>query len=181
MNSNSYKKQKERGLKRKFELINLKGGACEKCGYNKCIAALDFHHSNPNEKLFQIDVRHISNKNMKDLLKELDKCVLLCANCHREEHNPSLFFDEVILELEKIQDNHKSFFEPKRKLDVCKFCGNTFVKMKGKIYCSSKCRESDKNYPLKNELLMTYDELKSWEKVAKKYGITRRIIQRIVK
>lgn len=68
----------------KEKLIEYKGGKCEKCGYNKNIHALEFHHINPNEKEFTISSKNIS---FKDLKKEVDKCVLLCSNCHREIHD----------------------------------------------------------------------------------------------
>lgn len=66
--------------------IEYKGGKCEKCGYDKCQAALDFHHKNPTEKDFCISNRNIS-LHWEEIKKELDKCSLLCANCHREEHS----------------------------------------------------------------------------------------------
>lgn len=66
--------------------VEYKGGKCERCGYDKCIAALDFHHRNPNEKDFAISDKNIK-LNWEDIKKELDKCELLCSNCHREEHN----------------------------------------------------------------------------------------------
>ena len=46
----SYSYQKERGFKRKRELVLLKGGCCSKCGYDKNLSALEFHHKNPSEK-----------------------------------------------------------------------------------------------------------------------------------
>mgnify|MGYP006935470923 CR=1 FL=1 len=67
--------------KAKEKYIEYKGGKCEMCGYNKCIAALDFHHTNPSEKEFNISSRIVSWEIAK---KELDKCILVCANCHRE-------------------------------------------------------------------------------------------------
>lgn len=70
--------------KTKEELVNLKGGKCERCGYNKCLSALEFHHLDPKEKEFSI-----SNKNIRSIekyKKEIEKCILLCSNCHREEH-----------------------------------------------------------------------------------------------
>lgn len=66
--------------------VEYKGGKCEKCGYNKCIAALDFHHINPNEKEFGISFRGYT-RSWEKVKQELDKCMLLCANCHRELHN----------------------------------------------------------------------------------------------
>lgn len=71
------KKNKEKG-------IEYKGGKCEICGYNKCNSALEFHHIDPTNKSFT------PSKNMnlawEKLKLELDKCILVCANCHREIH-----------------------------------------------------------------------------------------------
>lgn len=73
----------------KIDCIIYKGGKCSKCEYNKCIDALDFHHLNPEEKDFEISKAKTFNlENVKD---ELDKCILLCANCHREEHSRNEF------------------------------------------------------------------------------------------
>ena len=65
--------------------VAYKGGACEMCGYSKYYGALEFHHKDPTKKDFTIaKSRHSSfNETTK---KELDKCLMLCANCHREEH-----------------------------------------------------------------------------------------------
>lgn len=90
-NPNSYELQKKRGLERKIYFIKQLGGCCSKCGYKHNIAALDFHHTNPEEKEFQIDMRKLSNTSMDKLQKEISKCVLLCANCHRETHNEEYF------------------------------------------------------------------------------------------
>ncbi len=76
----------ERGRRLKLECIAYKGGKCQKCGYNECQAALDFHHRNPEEKDFAICRRYGCRKLSESIKKELDKCDLLCANCHREEH-----------------------------------------------------------------------------------------------
>jgi|SRR5210317_2276533 hypothetical protein len=82
----SYKAQQTRGLKRKKEILLLKGGCCKHCGYKKSLAALSFHHRNPEEKSFNLDLRSLSNRKWESILLELDKCDLLCANCHMEEH-----------------------------------------------------------------------------------------------
>lgn len=65
-----------------------KGGQCEKCGYNKCPAAMHFHHKDPKQKEFEISKAHRRKFGTQDhvLKKELDKCALLCANCHAEVH-----------------------------------------------------------------------------------------------
>jgi len=79
---------KKRGLKKKKELVKLLGGKCEECGYHKNLAALAFHHKNPEEKLFNINQRICSNLRTEELIKEVKKCKLLCMNCHTALHNP---------------------------------------------------------------------------------------------
>lgn len=68
----------------KERAIEYKGGKCEKCGYDKCHAALEFHHLDPNEKDFAISKSRFTV--FDNIKKELDKCILVCANCHREIH-----------------------------------------------------------------------------------------------
>lgn len=67
----------------KLEAIKYKGGCCKICNYSKCINALEFHHLDPNEKEFTLS-QGIKSWNRVKI--ELDKCILLCANCHREVH-----------------------------------------------------------------------------------------------
>lgn len=75
--------------KRRRELkrlsVEYKGGECSKCGYNRCIAALEFHHLDPTKKDFGIGGSK-QTSSWKKIQIELDKCILLCSNCHREEH-----------------------------------------------------------------------------------------------
>ena len=72
----------------KQQAVDYKGGKCSKCGYNKCLAALEFHHINPETKDKKWNTfRFKFSEKMK---LELDKCILLCANCHREEHHLTL-------------------------------------------------------------------------------------------
>lgn len=60
------------------------GGKCLRCGYSKCIAALDCHHVKPGSKDYTLT--HLMASSWKKVEKELQKCILLCSNCHREEH-----------------------------------------------------------------------------------------------
>lgn len=87
-NPNSTYSQYKRADARKKEFIERKGGCCQSCGYNKNYAALSFHHKCC--KSFPLDSRNIGNRSMTTLLVELDKCDLLCLNCHSELHNPEL-------------------------------------------------------------------------------------------
>lgn len=69
-------------------LVGYKGGACQVCGYRACVAALDFHHIDGTTKRFKIADRITSS--LETLKAEVDKCVLLCAVCHRLEHAKSV-------------------------------------------------------------------------------------------
>ena len=76
--------------------VDYKGGKCCVCGYDKYVGALDFHHINPEEKIFGIGSRGYT-RSWEEVKKELDKCVLVCKNCHCEIHagliDASLFQD----------------------------------------------------------------------------------------
>ena len=65
------------------QAVDRLGGKCQVCGYDRCVEALEFHHVDPEEKAFNIGDRVTS---LEAILPELEKCVLVCANCHREIH-----------------------------------------------------------------------------------------------
>ena len=69
----------------KKALVEYKGGCCQHCGYDKCLRALEFHHLDPTQKDFHPS-KYLT-RNFQDLKIEVDKCILLCANCHAEEHD----------------------------------------------------------------------------------------------
>lgn len=73
-------------IRQKKKSIEYKGGACEMCGYSKYYGSLDFHHKDPLLKNF--DLGGVGVQKRWDVLKkELDKCQLLCRNCHCEVHS----------------------------------------------------------------------------------------------
>jgi hypothetical protein len=83
-----YLSAKNRQIRIKLKCVEYMGGGCSVCGYDKCIEALEFHHLDPKTK--DKDLSHgrgvdtrISFDNLK---RELNKCILVCANCHREKH-----------------------------------------------------------------------------------------------
>jgi len=75
----------ERGQIFKQKCVDYKGGKCERCGYSAHNCALDFHHNDPEEKDFGIGYQRRTKFDDK-IMAELDKCSLLCSNCHREKH-----------------------------------------------------------------------------------------------
>ena len=74
----------KRRRKIKLLAIEYKGGKCNICGYNKYVGALDLHHVN-GKKYFTIGDDGYAHSWTK-IKKELDKCILICSNCHRELH-----------------------------------------------------------------------------------------------
>lgn len=74
---------RERSSKQKFILIELLGGRCVECGY-RGYAALVFHHKDETQKV--AGVSDLLTGKFENALEEVKKCVLLCANCHREHH-----------------------------------------------------------------------------------------------
>jgi hypothetical protein len=69
---------------RKWEVFNYKGCSCEICGAIENAEFYDFHHRVPEDKSF--DVTSNLMRKWSTLLPELDKCLMLCPNCHRKEH-----------------------------------------------------------------------------------------------
>ena len=99
--------------------IEYKGKKCEICGYSRCQEALDFHHLNPKEKDFSISDRNLPTSDWPRIKNELDKCILVCANCHREIHDglysieelkkSQIFLEDIAKEL--VIDRNKKFFK----------------------------------------------------------------------
>lgn len=85
MTTESAEYLKNKRLEKKRALIAMLGGECSKCGYDRCISAFDFHHKDSTTKSFEI--ANNLTRSLDVLRAEAAKCVLLCANCHREEHH----------------------------------------------------------------------------------------------
>ena len=75
--------------RRKENLIKVLGSCCCLCGYNKCVGALEFHHINPENKSYQLSSGNCHK--IEDDLEEAKKCILVCANCHREIHTSNIY------------------------------------------------------------------------------------------
>jgi hypothetical protein len=71
----------------KEKSVEYLGGKCNRCGWSGHISGFDFHHTDPSKKDFGPSGVNLANKSWEVAKKELDKCELLCALCHREEHS----------------------------------------------------------------------------------------------
>ena len=122
--------------KTKQILVEYKGGKCEICGYDKCISALEFHHINPEEKDFSFSDN--TNRSWESTKQEIKKCILICANCHREIHAglidnnlSSSFNEDRALEIDNLVKSIKN-----KTVHYCKICG---VEVWEKNSCCVKC------------------------------------------
>lgn len=81
--------------RKKIRLMALEylGGKCCFCGYNRCSSALDFHHRDASTKEFGLSQNGMT-RSWERTKAELEKCVLVCANCHREIHAGKLQLSE---------------------------------------------------------------------------------------
>jgi 5-methylcytosine-specific restriction endonuclease McrA len=76
----------KRRAKIKDMAIAYKGGKCFLCGYSRCKDALEFHHLDSNSKEFGVSKDGLT-RSWERVKNEIENCVLVCANCHRELHN----------------------------------------------------------------------------------------------
>ena len=75
----------KRRKKLKEMAVQLKGGKCQMCGYNRYMGALSFHHVDEKTKSFDLSTKGLT-RSWKRIKGEVQKCILVCENCHREIH-----------------------------------------------------------------------------------------------
>ena len=171
--------------KLKKDLVEYKGGKCENCGYNKCVAAMDFHHKDPKEKDFGLSCNG-HTYSWKKITKEADKCLLLCSNCHRELHEEMNGYKDKRTDIK--QRTYKTIHKessPSRKRAIkkhnqCLTCG---IDTYNKHYCSNKCYNLAKrkvDRPSKEylkELLIK----NNWTKIGNMFGVSDNAVRKWAK
>lgn len=150
----------------KMRAVEYKGGKCEKCGYDKCISALEFHHLDPSEKEFTITQGYI--KSWEKTKIELDKCILVCSNCHREIHYMNVDDTKRNLTLYKVKDENRKF---------CPICGEE--KSERASLCVSCYNKSSRKVERPSKELLEL-EIKQYSYVAlgKKYGVSDNAVRK---
>jgi ribosomal protein L37AE/L43A len=124
----------------KRRAVEYKGGCCQVCGYSRFLGALEFHHTDPSQKDWTVARNHRAWEVLK---VELDKCILLCSNCHREEHGKITQEKHAGLE-QKVREIIPVRQANPKVPHVCKTCKRTFLARPqiGQTFCSKKCRET---------------------------------------
>jgi len=124
-------------LKEKY--LQYKGGKCEMCGYCKSKRALTFHHVDPTQKEFQISGAH--TRSWDSLKSELDKCMLLCMNCHMEEHERldsiSKPVNQDVIDEELRKFDIRTGPKKEKEFNKCPVCDT--MKNVSLKHCSVKC------------------------------------------
>lgn len=166
-----YAYQQERSKERKRKVIELMGGKCSRCGYCRNYAALEFHHLDPSKKEINISGNGLKGS-WKRLIVELKKCVLVCSNCHREEHNPDMFsLPESEIEINRIMNI---------ELKSTGRCPTCQTEVFGTKYCSHAC-SCDSRRKVKRPGREELEELirtTPFTRIGEKYGVSDTAIRK---
>lgn len=114
--------------RRKENLIKVLGSKCCLCGYDKCIGALEFHHIDETNKKFQLSSGNCHS--LDEDLEEVKKCILVCANCHREIHTTDIYKDVDLWNFQNYNEDFEKQLreENKPKEYFCLKCGKKITK-----------------------------------------------------
>ena len=178
----SYEKLKTWRQETKQLLIKAMGGGCNRCGYNKTMSGLDFHHVDSKAKEFNISKVLCNPYKRSLIIEEARKCVLLCKLCHCELHDGLWSLSDIkvfefntsdipwyVLKEERICEVCKQPFKPKTKRQKC--CD---------LNCGSSAREGKKNNPTKEELQKLLWH-KPMTEIANLYGVSDKAVSKWAK
>lgn len=161
------------GLDRKAKLIEMAGGGCIKCGYNKCQRALTFHHRDPEQKEFSLGLNSLWSKSWERIVLEFDKCDLLCIRCHMEvEDNIALIKPGTYKEiLDRIQPR------PIKQIEKCPVCQKDVY---GTRHCSKECHTISRRKVIRpeKEVLAQRIGIMSWIDIGKEYGVSDNAVRK---
>lgn len=168
----SSQKVKDWRIRTKARIIEAMGGKCNICGYNKCNGALELHHIDPSAKQFSFGGIRANPTAWNNIVNELKKCILLCANCHREVESGITALPEQFDTFNEAYSTYKS--PPVVYKNNCKQCSVEFIaNEKNRKYCSPTCYNlatRKVNRPSKEELQKLI-ETTSWVQIGKQYGV----------
>jgi hypothetical protein len=156
--------------RRKEDAVELLGGKCEICGYNKCLDALDFHHVG-DDKDFNI-AQALPRWKWSRIVAELKKCTLVCANCHREIHS------------KKIGDHSLRRTMRQWHKMVCPTCKKEFeTKHQNRKHCSIQCLTFSQRRAERpsEEELRSLLETTSWTQIGKMFGVSDNAVRKWAK
>ena len=165
--------------RKRIKLVQLFGDKCSLCGYNRCSAALEFHHINPEEKDFELSMSN--SKSLEKNIEEAKKCILICANCHREIHN-GLYEGVDLFQYQHISSDLLIELEKEKEELVCKNCGAPITIYSKSGLCvscaqSSKYRTRIDNKPTREQLKALIRN-KSFLEIGRMYEVSDNAIRK---
>ena len=171
----SYEYTKNHRKEVKKRIIYVLGGKCQYCGYDKCEAALEVHHLNPNEKEFTIAESY--DLSWDTLAKELKNCVLLCANCHREVHSGLIEVHTTSFNSNRNDEITNNLIDFKTKTrNYCIRCGKE-IAIQAKLCVDCYRAVQKEGRPEPEELMRLIAKL-GFEEVGRLYGVTGNAIKK---
>lgn len=169
--------------RRKQLLINVMGGKCCLCSYNKCNSALEFHHINPEEKSYGLSSGGNCHSLEQDL-EEAQKCILVCANCHREIHNGN--YDSMIFTTtyqfkigNALLQQKQEKKEQTAQINKCVDCGIEINKTSTRcVKCECIHRKENNILPISRDELKNLIRIYPFTQIAEKFGYTDNAIRK---
>lgn len=160
--------------RRKKNLIRVCGEKCCLCGYDKAISALEFHHIYPETKRYGIASGNCHN--LEEDLLEVKKCVLVCANCHREIHNGRYTNEE--LEHKRIFIDSVADELRQEKKYYCQVCGKELSQENKTKLCRECYKKSQREgRPSRSELKEMIRTM-PFTKIGERFGVTDNAIRK---
>lgn len=191
---------KNKYYKNKQILDTIKSqGKCEKCGYDKCLEVLEYHHKEPEFKVNGVS-RLATHYNLQVGLEEIEKCILLCANCHREFHfleknidnflledflsqnfNKEDFYKYIVLNTSEENEHRinsiQSYVKPVIQKYYCQDCGQEISRGCTRcITCENKNRI--KEVPISRDNLKELIRNKPFTQIGEQFGVSDNAIRR---
>ena len=157
--------------RKKIKAVEYFGGECVICGYKKCMNSLDFHHIDELTKT-QRPSYVITHWTWERAIKELEKCILVCSNCHGEIHE------------KKSNVDLRNYVKPWINKS-CPVCNESFdTKDEKQNYCSSECRIIGNRIverPTKEQLSDLITNKISWTKMGKIFHVSDNAVRKWAK
>lgn len=153
----------------KQRMVDAMGGCCQICGYDRCLAALEFHHLDPSQKELKFSQSLVKPSAWKKIVDELKKSILLCATCHREYHAGFVDLPETYQKFDDTYTDYSTLLNPDK---ICEspLCSNNLNYTQRK-FCSVSCHNDYK----RSQKIHTDKNLIDWSdlyhlKYVKKYS-----------
>lgn len=157
----------------KVKAVEYKGGECFRCGYSKSVKALQFHHIEPHKKDFGVSTKGFT-RSWEKLKVELDKCNLVCSNCHAEIHEEEYE--------EKIGASLELTGRITREIGFCEDCGKELAYHSRKK--TNKCRKCFMSSVSKikdsREIVKQKVSESNINRVAKHYGVSFNAVKKYI-